>query len=116
MGKLQMTILAFIAISCCIHIRRQLKDRDYIKHLFLGNDSGKSRILYLDYVRLIAALFVILVHCLDFSTAGLTSRDRKMGGGAVPFFHSSGLQHAVYHEQRRFDLKGTKRQSGCFLL
>lgn len=72
MGKLQMTMLAFIAISCCIHIRRQLEDRDYIKHLFLGNDAGKSRILYLDYVRLIAALFVILVHCLDFSTAGLT--------------------------------------------
>jgi len=73
MGKLQMTILAFIAISCCTHIRRQLQDRDYIKHLFSGNDAGKSRILYLDYVRLIAALFVILVHCLDFSTAGLNA-------------------------------------------
>lgn len=77
MGKLQMTILAFIAISCCIHIRRQLQDRDYIKHLFLGSDAGKSRILYLDYVRLIAALFVILVHCLDFSTAGLTAGTKE---------------------------------------
>ncbi len=77
MGKLQMTILAIIAISCCIHIRRQLKDRDYIKHLFLGNDAGKSRILYLDYVRLIAALFVILVHCLDFSTAGLKAGTKE---------------------------------------
>jgi surface polysaccharide O-acyltransferase-like enzyme len=77
MGKLQMTILAFIAISCCIHIRRQLQDRDYIKHLFLGSDAGKSRILYLDYVRLIAALFVILVHCLDFSTAGLTTGTKE---------------------------------------
>ncbi|WP_349947681.1 acyltransferase [Lacrimispora sp. BS-2] len=80
MGKLQMTILAFIAISCGIHIRRQLKDRDYLKHLFLGNDSGKSRILYLDYVRLIAALFVILVHCLDFSTAGLTAGSKTWVG------------------------------------
>ena len=69
MGRLQMTILAFGAISCCIHIRRQLQNRDYIKHLFLGNDAGKSRILYLDYIRLMAALFVIFVHCLDFSTA-----------------------------------------------
>lgn len=80
MGKLQMTILAFIAISCCIHIRRQLKDRDYFKHLFLGNDGGKSRILYLDYVRLIAALFVILVHCLDFSAAGLTAGSKTWAG------------------------------------
>ncbi|GLC78022.1 acyltransferase [Lacrimispora brassicae] len=71
MGKLQMTILAFGAISCCIHIRRQLQDRDYIKHLFLGNDAGQNRILYLDYIRLMAALFVIFVHCLDFSTARL---------------------------------------------
>lgn len=77
MGKLQMTILAFIAISCCIHIRRQLQDRDYIKHLFIGSDAGKSRILYLDYVRLIAALFVILVHCLDFTTAGLTAGTKE---------------------------------------
>jgi surface polysaccharide O-acyltransferase-like enzyme len=73
MGKLQMTILAFIAISCCLHIRCQIQDRNYIKHLFLGNDAGKSRILYLDYVRLIAALFVILVHCLDVSTANITA-------------------------------------------
>ncbi len=71
MGKLQMTILAFMAISGCIHIRRQLRDRDYIRQLFLGNAAGKSRILYLDYVRLTAAVFVILVHCLDFSTAEL---------------------------------------------
>ena len=73
MGKLQMTILAFIAISCCLHIRSQIQDRNYIKHLFLGNDAGNSRILYLDYVRLIAALFVILVHCLDVSTANITA-------------------------------------------
>ena len=73
MGKLQMTILAFIAISCCLHIRCQIQDRNYIKHLFLGNDAGNSRILYLDYVRLIAALFVILVHCLDVSTANITA-------------------------------------------
>lgn len=73
MGKLQLTILAFIIISCRIHIRRLLHDKDYLKQLFLGNPVGKSRILYLDYVRLFAALFVIMVHCLDFSTAKLTT-------------------------------------------
>lgn len=73
MGKLQLTILAFIAVSCCLHIRRQLHGRDYLKHLFLGNPVGKSRILYLDYIRLLATLFVILVHCMDFSAAGLSA-------------------------------------------
>ncbi len=71
MGKLKLTILAFIAFSCCIHIRGQQKESNYIRNLFVGNTTGKSRILYLDYVRLIATFFVILVHCLDFSSAAL---------------------------------------------
>lgn len=72
MGKLQLTILAFVIASCCIHIREQYHDRCHFKHLFLGNTAGKGRILYLDYIRLLATLFVILVHCMDFSTTGLT--------------------------------------------
>ena len=80
MGKLHLTILAFMAISCCLHIRRLFGDRGYLKHLFLGNDAGKSRILYLDYIRLTAALFVILVHCLDVSTARLTEGTKAWVG------------------------------------
>ncbi len=71
MGKLQLAILAFIIISCLIHITRQYHDRDYLKHLLLGKPGKKDRILYLDYIRLLATLFVILVHCIDFSAAGL---------------------------------------------
>lgn len=72
MGKLQLTILAFIIISFFIHITRQLNDRAYYKHLFLGNADAKGRILYLDYIRLLATIFVVLVHCIDFSAAGLS--------------------------------------------
>ncbi|MEY8353648.1 acyltransferase [Lachnospiraceae bacterium 54-53] len=71
MGKLQLTILAFIIASFFIHVRGQHRSKDYIRHLFSYNTDGKNRILYLDYIRLLATLFVILVHCLDFSSSGL---------------------------------------------
>lgn len=71
MGKLQLTILAFLLVSCFIHIRRQLLDGTYLKRLFLGQADQKDRILYLDYIRLSATLFVVLVHCIDFSFTGM---------------------------------------------
>ncbi len=67
MGKLQLMFLAFIIISLCLHITAGRKDREHFKNLLSGNTERGKRILYLDYIRLIATLFVILVHCLDSS-------------------------------------------------
>lgn len=67
MGKLQLMFLAFILISLCLHGNAMRKDRDHLKNLLPGKTESKKRILYLDYIRLIATVFVILVHCLDSS-------------------------------------------------
>jgi peptidoglycan/LPS O-acetylase OafA/YrhL len=75
MGKLQLMILVFIIISLCLHTKSMIKDRDHFKKLFPGKTEDKKRILYLDYIRLIATLFVILVHCLDSSSSGLTTKN-----------------------------------------
>lgn len=65
MGKLQLMILFFIAFSLCLHIKKGRGDKAYLKKLIMGNVNSKNRIVYLDYIRLIATLFVLLVHCLD---------------------------------------------------
>lgn len=72
MGKLQLMFLAFILISLCLHANAMRNDRDHLKNLLPGKTENKKRILYLDYIRLIATVFVILVHCLDSSAFSLT--------------------------------------------
>lgn len=71
MGKLQLMFLAFILISLFLHKNAGRKDRNHFKNLFPGKEESKNRILYLDYIRLIATVFVILVHCLDSSSLSL---------------------------------------------
>lgn len=73
MGKLQLMFLAFILISLCLHANAMRNDRDHLKNLLPGKTENKKRILYLDYIRLIATVFVILVHCLDSSAFSLTN-------------------------------------------
>lgn len=72
MGKLQLMFLAFILISLCLHANAMRRDRNHFKNLLPGKTESKKRILYLDYIRLAATLFVILVHCLDSSALSLT--------------------------------------------
>ena len=69
MGKLQIVILAVIIISVFMHAREQAACKDHYKNLIFKKQ--KDRILYLDTIRLIATLFVVLVHCLDFSSSNL---------------------------------------------
>lgn len=73
MGKLQLMFLAFILISLCLHANAMRNDRDHLKNLLPGKTENNKRILYLDYIRLIATVFVILVHCLDSSAFSLTN-------------------------------------------
>lgn len=69
MGKLQLMILFFLITSLFLHVKNFKKDRSYIKSLFAGKEGSEKRIRYLDYIRLLATLLVILVHCVDSSTA-----------------------------------------------
>ncbi|WP_124066625.1 acyltransferase [Clostridium sp. E02] len=71
MGKLQLILFAVVIVSCCLHIREQIKNRDHFLHLFTQSRHRENRIVYLDYLRLIATLFVILVHCLDVTTVSV---------------------------------------------
>ena len=73
MGKLQLVLLALFIVSCCLHMRDQIKNRDHFLHLFTLRRHRENRIVYLDYLRLIATLFVILVHCLDVTTVSVTA-------------------------------------------
>lgn len=74
MGKLQLILLAVIIVSCCLHVREQTKNRDYFLHLFTQSRHRENRIIYLDYLRLLATLFVILVHCLDVTTISVPAK------------------------------------------
>lgn len=73
MGKLQLTLLFIIGASFLIHLYGFQTEKNYLKHIFLGKNNERKRILYLDYIRLTATLWVLLVHCLDFSFADLTA-------------------------------------------
>lgn len=68
MGKLQLMILFFLITSLFLHVKNYKKDKSYIKSLFAGKEGSEKRIRYLDYIRLLATLLVILVHCVDALT------------------------------------------------
>lgn len=88
MGKLQLTLLFILAASVLIHLYGLRTEKNYFKQLLLGKNDGKKRILYLDYIRLTATLWVILVHCLDFSFADLTA-------GSIPFIAVESLSSVL---------------------
>lgn len=62
---------ALAACSCLIHIRRAGTSSGYWEELFLGYRNKPGRIVYMDYLRVLAALLVILVHVLEPVYAGL---------------------------------------------
>lgn len=51
--------------SCLIHSRRAGASSGYAGELFLGYQNKPGRIVYMDYLRVLAALLVILVHVLE---------------------------------------------------
>ena len=51
--------------SCLIHSRRAGASSGYARELFLGYQNKPGRIVYMDYLRVLAALLVILVHVLE---------------------------------------------------
>ena len=51
--------------SCLIHSRRAGASSGYVRELLCGYRNKPGRIVYMDYLRVLAALLVILVHVLE---------------------------------------------------
>ena len=57
--------------SCLIHSRRAGASSGYAGELFLGYQNKPGRIVYMDYLRVLASFLVILVHALEPAYAQL---------------------------------------------
>ena len=60
-------VTILIVASGVIHQRRKgrLSVREYVKTLFLGKTVNQKRIVYMDYLRILATVLVIAVHVME---------------------------------------------------